>query len=718
MRMPRPIPTLSVVFLMFACKSSTDGPVATALLVTPGPNVALSALGQTQQLTATVQDQNGDPLPNATVTWSSNATGVATVSAAGLVAAVSNGSATVRATSGSLTFDVTVTVAQVVAAIVKLQGDNQSGTVGQALANSLRVRLNDALGNRVAAAAATFAVTSGGGQVSVANTTADAQGEATTSWTLGTSTSMAQQVSVTSGTAAAATFNAAPQAGPAAVVVKIAGDNQIAATGTQVAVAPRVRVNDSFGNRKLNTSVTFQPTAGSGSITGGTVTTDVQGEAQVGSWTLDASAGPDTLVATVTGTAISASFGATAVTPGAPTNIAAFVGDNQTALVGYATNIRPAVRVTDANNLAVANVSVTFAVASGGGGVQTATVLTNSNGVAQVGSWSVGAVAGPNSLTATAAPGGINGNPVTFNATAQAPLFNLVIRNIGPAFSPNAQAAVDTAEARWERWIYSDHADLSVVATANQCGIAHPAVNEVVDDLLILARIDSIDGPGNVLGFAGGCFFRGGSGDGMYIMGIMVFDSADANNPPGDPTRFTEVVIHEIGHAIGFTPNAWDRTTSSVTRDCFQLPSSVGSVLDTHFNCAITLARFDSIGGTSYTGGNRVPLENCGPASPGTCGTGNFNAHWREPTFGNELMTGFRNSFTVNPMSALTLASFEDLGFRVNYGAAESYTRTFTVQVSETRSTRLESYGDDVFRGPQFELDAAGRVVRVIPARR
>jgi len=715
MRMPRPIPTLSAVFLIVACKSSTDGPIATAVLVTPGPNVALSALGQTQQLTATVQDQNGDPLPNATVTWSSSATGVATVSAAGLVAAVTNGSATVTATAGSLTANVSVTVAQVVSAIVKLQGDAQSGTVGQALATSLRVRLNDALGNRVAAAAATFAVASGGGQVSVGSATADAQGEATTSWTLGTSTAVAQQVSVTSGTAAAATFAATPNPGQAAAVVIVAGNNQTAATGTQVAVAPRVRVNDSFGNRKPSTSVTFQPTAGSGSVTGGTVTTDVQGEAQVGSWTLDASAGPDTLVATVTGTAIVTSFGATSVTAGAPANIAAFVGDNQTALVGFATNIRPAVRVTDVNNLAVANVSVTFAVASGGGGVQTATVNTNTNGVAQVGSWSVGAVAGPNSLTATAAPGGINGNPVTINATGAAAAYNIEVRNIGPPLSPSVQLAFDSAEAYWERIIYGDQSNVAI-NSPSACNTG-TAINETVDDVIILARFDSIDGPGQILGTAGACSIR--ISNGLSIYGLMRFDSADVGFLGAN---LGAVILHEMGHVLGFSAGLWN-TQAGVTqqRVCAQnapTPSTPVAGLDTHFFCsqggAVNSARavFDSIGGTSYTGGNKVPLENCVTGVPPSCGSGNLYSHWREATFDHELMTGFLDAGT-NPLSVLTIATFEDNGYLVNYAAAQAYVRVFTAP-GISRGPVIDLTNDQ-YRGPiEVVDDRTGRVLRVI----
>jgi hypothetical protein len=94
-------------------------------------------------------------------------------------------------------------------------------------------------------------------------------------------------------------------------------------------------------------------------------------------------------------------------------SVVAFVGNNQTGLVGFALNVRPGVRLTGPGNSPVPNVSVTLAVASGGGSITNATVNTNANGVAQVGSWVLGGSAGPNTLTATVAGAGIAGNPVT-----------------------------------------------------------------------------------------------------------------------------------------------------------------------------------------------------------------------------------------------------------------------------------------------------------------
>jgi hypothetical protein len=90
-----------------------------------------------------------------------------------------------------------------------------------------------------------------------------------------------------------------------------------------------------------------------------------------------------------------------------------YEGDNQTAPPGSVVAVPPAVRVTDSQNAPKAGVPVTFAVVSGGGSVTGANATSDASGIARVGSWSLGASAGVNSLSASAA----GATPVTFTAT-------------------------------------------------------------------------------------------------------------------------------------------------------------------------------------------------------------------------------------------------------------------------------------------------------------
>ena len=85
----------------------SPAPVAT-VTVTPTPTSVLA--GATVQLTATLKDSAGNVLVGRTITWTSSATGVATVSTSGLVTGVTGGTATITATSESKSGTALVTV--------------------------------------------------------------------------------------------------------------------------------------------------------------------------------------------------------------------------------------------------------------------------------------------------------------------------------------------------------------------------------------------------------------------------------------------------------------------------------------------------------------------------------------------------------------------------------------------------------------------------------
>ena len=88
-----------------------DPPRPTSVRVTP-PTARLAALGATVELGAEVRDQNGQVMTGVTVAWTSSASTVATVSAAGLVTASGNGTATITAAASGVSGISNVTVAQ------------------------------------------------------------------------------------------------------------------------------------------------------------------------------------------------------------------------------------------------------------------------------------------------------------------------------------------------------------------------------------------------------------------------------------------------------------------------------------------------------------------------------------------------------------------------------------------------------------------------------
>ena len=83
-----------------------------------------------------------------------------------------------------------------------------------------------------------------------------------------------------------------------------------------------------------------------------------------------------------------------------------------------------------------------------------------------------------------------------------------------------------------------------------------------------------------------------------------------------------------------------------------------------------------------------VPVEQSYSNGGSNCG------HWKEQCFGNELMTPSASSQL--PMSRLTIAGLEDIGYQVTYANAESSSSLHSSCVCNRRGVRgLVEAGDD-----------------------
>jgi len=133
----------------------------------------------------------------------------------------------------------------------------------------------------------------------------------------------------------------------------------------------------------------------------------------VGSWILGTTAGANTVTAKATGLP-TVTFNATG-TAGTPAAVVVYAGNAQAAVQGTSVAVPPTVRVTDGSGNPVIGAGVTFAVGLGGGAATGTSQVTDTQGRASVGSWTLGSGA-PNTLTATVTGSGISGNPVTFTA--------------------------------------------------------------------------------------------------------------------------------------------------------------------------------------------------------------------------------------------------------------------------------------------------------------
>ena len=372
-------------------------------------------------------------------------------------------------------------------------------------------------------------------------------------------------------------------------------------------------------------------------------------------------------------------------------------GDAQTGLATYPVNIPPAVKVSDASGHPVAGVQVVFNVTSGGGSITGGVATTGSDGIAAVGSWTV--PLGSNTLSATVPR---SSGPVSFSATGVLSGYNIDVRFLS-SVTVAQKEAFDSATAHWQRLIFGDVTDIPFTSPAGACLGNEPAMNETIDDIVIFATLDSIDGPGGILGMAGPCYIR--LSNNQPLLGVMRFDTADVG-PLITAGKFDEVVLHEMGHVLGFG-TVWSPSFDNL------LVGGGGS--DPHFIGIQATSAFNRSGGTSYTAGQKVPVENCLP--PTTCpggGAGTRDSHWRKTVFGPELMTGFLSS-GVTPLSVVTVAAMGDEGYQVNYAGADSYALSLAAAMLRAQGATTEIHmSDDILRLPIRVVNERGRVMRVV----
>ncbi len=472
---------------------------------------------------------------------------------------------------------------------------------------------------------------------------------------------------------------------PVSGIVKASGDQQIGTVGAALATPIEVRLEDRLGSPIEGIQLDFVVTVGGGSLASPTATTNSDGRA-TSSWTLGTQAGTHQVTTTVSGESSSTAFSATAL-PDAPDALQKIAGDNQTDVPNATLPQLIVVRVVDQFDNPISGENVTFTVTAGGGTVNSSSVQTDANGDAAV-EWTLGSE-GNNSLTASAN----NIADVTFDATATAVTgdFDIDVRFLSTP-TASQQAAFDNAAARWESLITGDVVDVPLTTSAGACASGSPALDETVDDVIIFASITPIDGPGGILGSAGPCFIR--SGNDLTILGAMEFDSDDVASLENDGL-FEDVILHEMGHVLGIG-TLWDIKGLLID------PSQSGGT-DPHFVGTEALAQFDAIGGDSYTGGNKVPVEDTG-------GPGTADGHWRESVFDNELMTGFID-VTSNPLSVVTVGSLEDLGYQVDSSGADSFTLNLSLRAGSFATLAL---GNDIRDGLIYRVDRSGRVLETV----
>jgi hypothetical protein len=189
----------------------------------------------------------------------------------------------------------------------------------------------------------------------------------------------------------------------------VEGDLQTAVVGTPVPISPAVRVLDARGNPIAGVPVGFKVPAGIGSVRASgaaaasdsiTVATNASGVAAAAVWTLGERAGKQRLNISIAtgGVQGNPTFVSATATAGPPAEVAVESGSDQRHYAGVPVPVSPAVVIRDRFGNFVSGVGVTFAATMGGGSVTDGSPTTGVDGIARVGSWTLGA-AGLNRLS-------------------------------------------------------------------------------------------------------------------------------------------------------------------------------------------------------------------------------------------------------------------------------------------------------------------------------
>jgi adhesin/invasin len=388
---------------------------ATSVTVSPNPAANLTAFGATTTFTATVTNASGQPISGAAVTWSVPVGGgfVSIDANTGVATALANGTATVRATSGSVTGDVSLTVAQAISATQStITPAASSITADGTSSTTITVQLRDANGNNIAFGGSTVNVFTtlgtmggvtglGGGAYSATLTSVTTAGTATiTASANGSAVGGSALVSFTAGTATKYLVNSSsftPTAGTAVTITAQLADvnnNPVATAGSVVAWS----------------------STGGGSFSSGTSTTNGSGVATV-SFTTSVAQNPHTVTATtgsVTGTSLT-------ITPssGVPTN---YVVSPATASPAAGSSILITAQLRDGNNnpVSLAGETVTWTKSSPDGAFSGATSTTNGSGVATI-TLTTHTVSGTATTVTATSAGPVSGTSATITTVAGAP---------------------------------------------------------------------------------------------------------------------------------------------------------------------------------------------------------------------------------------------------------------------------------------------------------
>ena len=301
----------------------------------------------------------------------------------------------------------------------QVSGKNQSGAPGAALPNPFVVEVKDENGFTFEGVPVAFSVTEGGGSLNTPNATTDSNGRAECTLTLG-QVSVRNTVRVKVEEILQPLTFTAKGIRVANEVSKISGDNQEGFPGEPLSNPLVIEVRDQSDKPLPGVEVTFEATAGGGTLSVTTAKTNSSGRAE-SRLTLGSSAGTNTVAVSASGIDSSIIFNAEGVR--FPQKIVIISGDLQEGLPGAMLGDPFVVEVQDKQGAPLEGVVVTFTVTAGHGTLSITSTQTSANGRSE--SWfTLGT--NPGIHTAEVSAAGVKA-PVLFNAFAKIREFALSV---------------------------------------------------------------------------------------------------------------------------------------------------------------------------------------------------------------------------------------------------------------------------------------------------
>lgn len=264
--------------------------------------------------------------------------------------------------------------------------------------------------------------------------------------------------------------------------------------------------------------------------------------------------------------------------------------------------------------------------------------------------------------------------------------------------SPEIQTLARVAANRWQQVIVGDLPDVTVPAATGG--------TRIIDDLLIGIDVKALSG--NTIAQAGFTDIRVGNtgvranwqpgssvGNGLPYVGNVTINTAYKDAP-----GIFSTIIHEIGHVLGFG-TLWSNSIGTFS----SYVSDIGTANPVYRgpNGSAAVREYNRSFGTT---GTSVPLYDKVQQLPYGY-DGSYGTHWRDDIFNNnkpgvplasqyyELMTANYNVLATLPngqpmpsyLSAVTVGAMQDLGYQVNYTAADNYVRPGAISAVRTTST-------------------------------